>query len=75
MLNSEKKKVIDYLNGGTVVASAAGYPKDHETGEYVNVEYLGYTDGNDMWTTEDIINFKRHGEVFNQSLIDRILKV
>lgn len=70
---SEKQAVLDYLRNGEELAIASGYPKNRKNGEVIQVEWISYTDGIDEWTTEDIINFDLNSDVFNESLIRRIL--
>lgn len=74
MTKADKEKVLSYLRKGFEVAVAAGWPVDHKTGESVQEEYFCYTDKEDYWTTEDIINFDRNDELFNKGLIDKILR-
>lgn len=74
LTKSEKKIVLAYLNNGKVVAAAAGMAVDHLTKKHTDIPLLAYTDGKSEWTSEDIYNLDINGEIFNEKLINRILK-
>lgn len=73
LTKSEKRIVLAYLNNGKVVA-AAGMAVDHLTKKHTDIPLLAYTDGKSEWTSEDIYNLDVNGEIFNEKLINRILK-
>lgn len=74
LTKSEKKIILAYLNNGKVVAAAAGMAVDHLTKKHTHIPLLAYTDGKSEWTSEDIYNLDVNGEIFNEELINHILK-
>ena len=74
MTKQEKERILTYLNSGEEIAVGAGYVLNHKSGEYTRIELLAYSDGVYDWTNEQMYNFEKNDEVFDEKLFDYILK-
>ena len=70
----EKRLVLNYLNSGEPIAAAAGCALNHTTNEYTDIPMIALSDGKNTWTSEDIYNLEKNDEVFDELLIQHILK-
>ena len=74
MKEKEKERILAYLNAGEEIAVGAGCVMNHVNGEYTQIELIAYTDGVYDWTNEQIYNFEKNDEVFDEKLFDYILE-
>lgn len=74
MTKQEKEKILTYLNSGEEIAAGGGYVMDHKSGEYTRIALLAYSDGAHVWTNEQMYNFEKNDEVFDEKLFEYILK-
>lgn len=66
----EKEKLLRYMKSFEPYA-AAGKITDCVTGERLDEEDVGYTDGEFMWTSRDIY----HVNLYNASVSDEFFKI
>ncbi len=68
-----KKLILDYLNSFKTICASGMWLKDVIDGSIINIQVLGYSDGEYLWDTREIYHFEKYDMKLNDDFIQHVL--
>lgn len=72
-VSESKKLILNYLNSFKPICASGMWLKDEIDGSIINIQVLGYSDGEYLWDTREIYHFEKYDMKLNDDFIKYVL--